>query len=347
MVLYTNQRGNSGMPTVECSVTPTYEGKAKQLFQQGNELRVVFKDDATAFNGEKHDQFPGKGRLNAAISAMLFQQLQAQGLPTGFIRHGNADNELIYQALDMLPLEVVVRNTALGSFAKRYGIAHGTELTTPVVEFFLKRDDLGDPLIPISGINALNILPEGICPNTLTRIALSANILFQGIFQALNIHCADFKLEFGTNPTGELSITDELSPDNFRLRDQTTGQILDKDAFRLDDGDLLERYQTVWQRLQTLNNKDLSLDLAPYQTEVMVTSRPNVLSPESRTLTEQLALNGFSQTQTVRANKQFQVILNAAHPHAAYEQATQMATTILANPVVEDAYVLPLPTIQQ
>jgi phosphoribosylaminoimidazole-succinocarboxamide synthase len=326
--------------TAPASATPDYEGKAKRLFTEGENLRVEFKDEATAFNGVKHAVINGKGQLNAAISAKLFAFLQQAGLPTCFIQQGEVPDTLIYEKLTMIPLEVVVRNMALGSFAKRYGVAEGTVLNTPLMETFLKRDDLNDPLIPASAVNELGLIPKGLCINALERFALSANTVLTAVFNNCGITCADFKLEFGLTADGKLRIGDEMSPDNFRLRDSQTGQILDKDTFRLEEGDITERYQIVLDRLNAMA-KLPELAKQPYQVDVIVTSRPNVLSPESRTLTEQLKLNGFEDTQTVMANKQFAVTINAIHAQAAYKQAFKMSKAVLANPVVEDAHIAP------
>ncbi len=323
-------------------VTATYEGKAKIISPHPTDttqLCVEFKDDATAFNGKKFAQFNGKGLLNASISATLFTLLHNHGIPTCFVGYGQAPNTLIYQKLAMIPLEVVVRNVALGSVCTRYGLEEGHVLCPPLVEFFYKRDDLNDPLLSDAAITALRLVPPQTTLQHITEAALAANRILTEAFAHIGITCADFKLEFGLNPNNELILADELSPDNFRLRDTATGTILDKDTFRLDEGDLLDRYEQVRDRLNQDSIQALSLPTETFTATVLVTSRKSVLSPQSRTVSQYVGDNTDGCIQQVLANKQFELTVNATHHGEARVIAEKQAKQILSNPVIEDATV--------
>ena len=230
------------------------EGKTKILtpLPNGN-LHVLFKSDATAFNGVKKERIEGKGELNARISALLFRYLESHHIPTCFIAETENLAVLHYQALQMLPIEVIVRNQAYGSFCKRFPFVEvATVFTPPLVEFCLKNDALGDPPLPEDALVALGFLPAPYTVQDLKKRVLEVNTVLQSLFSSCEIICADFKLEFGLDADGVLRVADELSPDNFRLRDQNTQAILDKDVFRLDCGDLKSVYTEVLFRLETL-----------------------------------------------------------------------------------------------
>lgn len=333
----------SPAPPVNAARQAPYEGKAKIITPcstAANQLRVTFKDDATAFNGEKFAQFKGKGQLNATISAFLFNALEQQGIPTCFVANGDTDNELIYHALAMIPLEVVVRNVALGSICKRYGLPEGHVFEQPLVEFFYKKDELGDPLLSVNAIDAMNLVPDVTSLNALVEAALAANRVLTAVFDAVGIQCADFKLEFGLNDQNQLLLADELSPDNFRLRDKAAGTILDKDTFRLDEGNLVERYQQVWTRLEAMDAEQAPLPATAFKADVMVCSRKNVLSPQSRTVSQYVAADTQGAITQVLANKHFGVTVNARHHLEARTLALDVAQRVLSNPVIEDATVI-------
>ncbi|MBK8191124.1 MAG: phosphoribosylaminoimidazolesuccinocarboxamide synthase [Vampirovibrionales bacterium] len=314
------------------------EGKAKRLFQgaQREEVRVQFKNSATAFNGEKFAEFPGKGALNATISAMLFEFLEANGLPTCFLGRTNADDALIYRSLTMIPLEVVVRNRAYGSVRKRFDLQEGVVFSAPQVEFFLKDDALGDPQISEAMIVERGLLPSGVTIDLLRRRALQANELFIAYFAARDIVCADFKLEFGVDASGALRVGDELSPDNFRLRDAQTARVLDKDVFRQDLADLVETYQALLARLQSIPNPT-NFPLRRYDVEVFISSRQNILNPESRAVLNSLRAHGHAEVSALRAGKRFELTLEAPTMIAAERHAAAIAAEVLSNPVIEDA----------
>lgn len=230
-----------------------HEGKAKTIYEgpEPGTLIQYFRDDATAFNGEKHEVISGKGVLNNRISAHIMTKLEAIGIPTHFIKSLNMREQLV-RAVEIIPLEVVVRNIAAGSICKRLKVKEGTILTTPIVEFFYKNDELGDPMI-----NEHHIVSFGWAdPYELEEIinmTYRINDYLNGFFAGLGIQLVDFKLEFGRvfGEYGEvyLMLADEISPDNCRLWDIETKEKMDKDRFRQDLGGLVESYQALAQRM--------------------------------------------------------------------------------------------------
>jgi phosphoribosylaminoimidazole-succinocarboxamide synthase len=226
-----------------------YEGKAKRIFSTDDEQTVLieYKDSATAFNGQKKADITGKGRLNNEITSLLFLNLQAQGIPSHFIKRISETEQLV-KRVTIIPLEVVVRNIAAGSLSKRLGIEEGKELTKPLVEFYLKNDDLGDPLLTTDHIYELNLATEEEL-NLLKEKALKINTVLSSFFTELGINLIDFKLEFGKDSEGEILLADEISPDTCRLWDKKTNEKLDKDVFRRDLGSLTEAYENILARL--------------------------------------------------------------------------------------------------
>ncbi len=226
-----------------------YEGKAKKVYATENpdQLIVSYKDDATAFNGQKKGTIAGKGAVNNRMSNRLMELLEAQGIPTHYVQELN-DRETLVKKVAIVPLEVIVRNRSAGSFAKRYGVEEGIVFPAPTVEFSYKNDDLGDPLLNTSHALALGLAT----PEELERIralALRINVLLQDYFRTLGLDLVDFKLEFGRLPGGEIVLADEISPDTCRLWDSKTHEKLDKDRFRRDLGGVEEAYQEVLRRL--------------------------------------------------------------------------------------------------
>jgi phosphoribosylaminoimidazole-succinocarboxamide synthase len=333
------------------------EGKTKILTPLANNpehLLVTFKDRATAFNALKSEEVAGKGTLNATISAKLFQFLAQQGIETCFIGQGEEPNKLIYEALTMVPVEIVVRNIALGSLVKRIPLFEaGERLSTPIVEFFYKSDELNDPALPDDALAALGVLPAGVSVAQLKHLALAVNDAFITLFTACNIDCADFKLEIGLTADGTIQIADELSPDNFRLRDTTTGEVLDKDVFRLALGSINHAYSTVAERLhQVLTTQTFTLQTPEspkknaYFATVQVQYKANVLHPESRAITEALQLQGFNTIEKVKAGKRFEITLHADNRLHAQALIEAMCQTLLANLVIE-TYCLEALVLQQ
>ncbi|HSU78955.1 MAG TPA: phosphoribosylaminoimidazolesuccinocarboxamide synthase [Candidatus Angelobacter sp.] len=227
-----------------------YEGKAKRIYSTDKTevLRVAYKDDATAYNGEKHAILTGKGKLNNAISTIIFEMLTNAGVDNHFIERISETEQLV-KAVSIIPIEVVVRNLAAGSMAKRLGLEEGRPLKQPIVEFYYKRDDLGDPLITVDHVYDLELAtPEEV--ETLQSNALKVNDILTNYFSGFNIKLVDFKLEFGrSKETGEVLLADEVSPDTCRLWDKTTGERLDKDVFRRNIGNLQDAYGKLLERI--------------------------------------------------------------------------------------------------
>lgn len=226
-----------------------YEGKAKWIFQTDDKqiVLVEYKDSATAFNGQKKADISGKGRLNNEITSLLFLKLKAQGIESHFIERISETEQLV-KKVTIIPLEVVVRNVAAGSLSSRLGIEEGKELATPIVEFYLKNDELGDPLVTVDHILELNV---GTAQEVaiLRKKALEINTVLAPLFAEIGIRLIDFKLEFGTDQESRILLADEISPDTCRLWDINTNEKLDKDVFRRDLGSLTEAYETILARL--------------------------------------------------------------------------------------------------
>ncbi|TCP42848.1 phosphoribosylaminoimidazolesuccinocarboxamide synthase [Rhodovulum marinum] len=232
-----------------------YEGKAKILYEgpEPGTLVQYFKDDATAFNAEKHDVIEGKGVLNNRLSEFFMTGLNAIGVPTHFIKRINMREQLIRQ-VEIIPLEVVVRNTAAGSMSKRLGIEEGTALPRPIVEFYFKDDALGDPLVTEEHIIAFGWATQQDLDD-MVALALRVNDFLSGVMLAVGIKLVDFKIEIGRIWDGDfmrLVVADEISPDSCRLWDVKTGDHLDKDVFRRDLGSLTDAYTEVAKRLGVL-----------------------------------------------------------------------------------------------
>jgi phosphoribosylaminoimidazole-succinocarboxamide synthase len=226
-----------------------YEGKAKKLFSvRGTDDLVIqeFKDDATAFNGEKRGSWAHKGEVNNAMSSSLFPMLEASGIPTHFVEKLSPIDMLI-KKLKIVPLEVIVRNIAAGSFVKRYGAKEGQEFKHPTFEFSYKDDSLGDPLINDSHALALGLATEDEI-DFIRHSALKVNDILKAFFRERDILLVDFKLEFGRHK-GEILLGDEISPDTCRFWDAKTRQKLDKDRFRQDLGGVEEAYAEVLRRV--------------------------------------------------------------------------------------------------
>ncbi len=231
---------------------PIYEGKAKQLFEgpEPGTLIQHFKDDATAFNNMKKGTISGKGVINNRISEYLMLRLAEIGIPTHFIRSLNMREQLI-KSVQIVPLEVIVRNYAAGSFAKRFGVKEGKPLGHPLIEYCYKKDELGDPFVTEEHIFAFGwASPQEL--DEIRMYALRINDFLSGLFLGVGIRLVDFKLEFGRlfeNDREQLVLADEISPDNCRLWDAETGRKLDKDRFRQDLGQIEDAYREVARRL--------------------------------------------------------------------------------------------------
>lgn len=230
-----------------------YEGKAKILYATDHPdvLLTFFKDDATAFNAQKKGSIQGKGLVNCAIASHLFQVLEKQGIPTHFIDQPSP-TEMRVKAVKIVPLEVVVRNLAAGSLSKQTGLAVGTLIQPPLVEFYYKNDDLGDPLLTRDRLFLMQLATPAEVEQ-LTTMALQINTILTQFFQECGITLVDFKLEFGLDANQRLILADEISPDTCRLWNQTetdpARRVMDKDRFRHDLGEVESAYQQVMERV--------------------------------------------------------------------------------------------------
>lgn len=233
-------------------MTLLYEGKAKRMWttESPDTLRMEFKNDATAFNGEKKASFENKGRFNTAISSLIYGMLEKKGIPTHFVRQID-DTNVEVRKVEILLVEVIVRNYAAGSFCKRTGMEEGKPFSQPVIEFSYKSDELGDPLINDDYIREMGLATVAEMAH-LRESALVVNTLLTDFFAECGLKLIDFKLEFGrleSDPT-KIVLADEISPDGCRLWDIKTGERMDKDRFRRDLGNLMEAYEEVLGRVR-------------------------------------------------------------------------------------------------
>jgi len=230
-----------------------YEGKAKKVFTHDDveKVRIEFKDDATAFNALKKEKFEGKGKLNCLISARIFEILIKKNIPTHFIELEN-ENTLIAKKIKVIPLEIVLRNIAYGSLCKQTTIKPGTFLSKPLIDIYLKNDELNDPLITKDRIELMNILSSDDL-ELIINLTLKVNEILKSFFKNIQLQLVDFKLEFGYDLKKNILLGDEISPDNCRLWDLSqnndTIESLDKDRFRNDLGGLIEAYSEIHRRI--------------------------------------------------------------------------------------------------
>lgn len=226
-----------------------YEGKAKKVFATSDPDLVIvdYKDDATAFNGEKKGTIVGKGVINNKMTNYMFGLLEKEGVPTHLVEE-LSDRETLVKKVEIVPLEVIVRNVAAGSFSKKLGIEEGRKLSCPTLEFSYKNDDLGDPFINDYYALALGLATKEEI-DTIAKYAFKVNEFMVNFFKGLNIDLIDFKIEFGKTSDGTIILADEISPDTCRFWDSTTHEKLDKDRFRRDMGGVEEAYQEIMKRL--------------------------------------------------------------------------------------------------
>lgn len=226
-----------------------YEGKAKKIFKTDdeNEFVVYYKDDATAFNGEKKAEIFSKGILNNKISSIIFEKLEKEGIKTHYIKN-ISEREMLVKKVDILLLEVIVRNITAGSFCKRLGVKEGVVLDEPIFELCYKNDEYSDPLINEDHAVAMKLATREEISH-IKNETLKINEVMKKFFLDMNLRLVDFKLEFGKDKDGNIILADEISPDTCRLWDKDTNEKLDKDRFRRDLGDLVKAYEEVLSRM--------------------------------------------------------------------------------------------------
>ena len=227
-----------------------YEGKAKKVYatEDPDLLIVSYKDDATAFNGKKKGTIAGKGVINNRMSNRLMEKLEQTGIPTHFVRE-LSERETLVKKVQIVPLEVIVRNVSAGSFAKRYGVEEGVVFDQPTLEFSYKNDALDDPLIALPHIFALGLATKQEM-DTIKAYSYGVNDFLKRFWSSCGVTLVDFKIEFGRLPDGKIVLADEISPDTCRLWDSATGKKLDKDRFRRDLGGVEEAYAEIMGRLE-------------------------------------------------------------------------------------------------
>ena len=229
-----------------------YEGKAKRIFStaQSDVLRIEYKDEVTAGNGAKKDFIEGKGRLNNQITSRIFSLIQDRDINSHFIEQLSETEQLV-KSVDIIPLEVVVRNIAAGSITKRLGFDKGHKFESPLVEFFYKNDDLNDPLITEDHIQLLNIASKDEIEK-LKDAAITINSVLLELMDDMDLRLVDFKIEFGRSTNGQILLADEISPDTCRIWDKYNDTNFDKDVYREDTGSIIDTYQTFLNKLEEL-----------------------------------------------------------------------------------------------
>lgn len=230
-------------------VQQIYEGKAKKVYatQDPNLVIVSYKDDATAFNGQKKGSITGKGVINNRVTNFMMQLLEKSGIPTHFVEEIN-DRETVVKKVTIVPLEVIIRNISAGSFSARYGVDEGIVFDSPTIEFSYKNDDLGDPLINDYHALALKLATQ-VEIDEIKKLAFKINEIMKEFFINIGVTLVDFKLEFGKTQDGKIVLADEISPDTCRFWDSKTGEKLDKDRFRRDLGGVEDAYSEMMKRI--------------------------------------------------------------------------------------------------
>ncbi|MBC7247686.1 MAG: phosphoribosylaminoimidazolesuccinocarboxamide synthase [Actinobacteria bacterium] len=304
-----------------------YEGKAKRVYATDQIGQVIheFKDDATAFDGKKRGTIAGKGRVNAQMSDIIFRLLEKRGVHTHHIRL-LSENEILTWWLEMIPLELIVRNYAAGSLARRLGLPERTEMRSPLVEYYYKSDELGDPMLSREHIRELGLADDEQV-DEMTAIALKVNEILRPYFEARGLVLADFKLEFGLRE-GRIYLGDEFSPDICRLWDMESGEIMDKDRFRQDLGNVEETYAEVLRRIRE--------EEAGVTASVFISPKRGILDPAGQATLGALKSLGFDEVGEVRIGKYITLRLQGADAEEMGRRVREMCERLLANPIIED-----------
>ncbi len=319
-----------------------YEGKAKIVYElddTAEECLIEYKNSLTAFDGTKKDSIAGKGSLNARISAKIFEFLSNNGVDTHFVKLENLGEDRfahVCKKVTILPLEVVCRNIAAGSFSRRYGVQEGTPLKNPVIEFFLKNDALHDPLITEQGAVSLGLATPTEIEYLKTQ-ALLINELLRYFFDRLGLILVDFKLEFGRTSDGRILLADEITPDTVRIWDKKTLEIVDKDRFRRDLGNVLGAYEDLWNRIQ--DNPLIVGEHPSLKFHVFFSVRMHPTVPDSSGMILKRALEwmGFGAVSHVVSGRLMRITFtNAMLNHELVTRLTDVAQNMLTNPAIEE-----------
>jgi len=309
-----------------------YEGKAKKVYETDDPTLAIFeyKDSLTAFNAQKKDTMQGKGRLTNLISATFLKLLQDKGIPTHFVKLLN-DNHQLVKRLKIIPLEVVVRNTSTGSLCKRLGVEEGLDLVPPLVEFYLKNDELGDPLVTEDHIRAFGFASKPQVEK-MKEFSLKVNEILHKFLSKKGIKLVDFKLEFGTDDEGNIFVADEISPDTCRFWDMTSKERLDKDRFRKDLGNVLEAYEEIWRRIADWD-KSCS---AEYRANILVYLKEGVLDTQGKAVLSSLYSLGYDEVKNVRVGKYIKITLTSPSQEDAASMIKEMCEDLLVNDLIEE-----------
>ena len=310
-----------------------YSGKAKDILslENGN-VKLVFRDSISAFDGEKLDELKRKGEINCKISAQLFDILNNYGLETHYISK-ISDTELLCKHVDIIPVEVVCRNISAGSFCRRYGVERGIIFNSPLIEFFLKDDELHDPLVAKDVAVKLNWLSETEA-ELMEVITLAVNHILYEIFDLLSLRLVDFKLEFGRTKNGHLVIADEISADTMRLWEKETGEIKDKDRYRQNLGNVIENYADILNRLEKIQ----TLPELDFNTNVLVNIelKDSVLDPAGEVTFRSLVRQGYDSVELVRLGKNVKINLKQLPSFELLKIIEEISKKILSNPLIEN-----------
>jgi phosphoribosylaminoimidazole-succinocarboxamide synthase len=310
-----------------------YSGKAKDVIEiDEDRVKIVFRDSISAFDGIKKEELTDKGRINCLTSTKLFEILNEYGFETHFIKK-ISDTELICKRVEILPVEVVCRNYSAGSLCKRYGLEKGIKFDIPLIEFFVKDDELHDPLIASDVAINLQMIErkEAILLEAITR---AVNEALRKIFESISLVLVDFKLEFGKTVDGRIVIADEISADTMRLWEKESGEIKDKDRYRQDLGDVIIHYKDIQERLEQIKSLP-PLDLKS-SVRVIIKLKDSVLDPAGEVTLRSLKRKEFKNIEDVRLGKSSFLLFSETPSFALQEKIEKISRDILSNPLIEN-----------
>ena len=309
-----------------------YEGKAKKIYLTENEDEVIleYKDSLTAGNGAKKGEFEEKGKINAQVTWLIYEYLQLNGVDTHLIEQLTED-KIRCTKVEIIPLEVVVRNIVAGSFSRRYGIAEGEKIKKPLVELFLKEDELNDPLITDDAAIILGLITEFEL-SYLKTITLQIHTLLQELFSQMNLNLVDYKLEFGRTKTGKILLADEITQDTVRVWDKETGEKKDKDRFRRDLGNVKETYENFLTELKEVRKKSIPIETV---THLRIEQKEGIMDPVGEITKKSLTRLGYTYVEEVEVGKTMSLRTKGALNDQFYEDLRKMNSKLLSNPLVE------------
>ncbi|MBN2228534.1 MAG: phosphoribosylaminoimidazolesuccinocarboxamide synthase [Candidatus Thorarchaeota archaeon] len=310
-----------------------HKGKVKRVLEDPESKdRVVieFTDTVTAGDGAKKQEFTGKGKLACDFSEFLFGYLEGKGIDTHFIKRLKGP-QLMCTKVEIFPIEFVCRNLVAGSFSRRYGTEKGTVLDSPLVEYFMKNDDLHDPLITGESIIRLGLVSQNDL-EFMTKVTLSVNYYLSELLKQQKLTLVDFKLEFGKAENGEIVLADEISPDTMRVWDATATS-LDKDVFREDKGDLIATYEKLLTAVKTARSEDVEARLESVY--IIVEPKPAIKNPPGEVTRKALIRLGFAEVEDVRMGKVFNITLKKPLTSEILKHLEVMNVKLLSNPISE------------